>query len=254
MTISFDPSQTEETAAPWLSVGGQHFCSRLLVGIEQYDSIPLIRQVLEASNADVFITTVDPNGKRGSLLLADLADEIPLEKYTWIGTTSFARSAEDALRTVEILRQSYGLDIIKLDVRTDDNRPDNQATIEVAEKLCADGLTVMPFILPDLKVAKRLEEAGCAAIRIMASPVGSCRGIADTEPLREVVERCQVPVIIEGGLGTAHHVSLAMELGAAAVLVNSALIKARHPALMAAAMKDAVTAGRTAYQSGPMQA
>jgi len=221
------------------------------VGIEQYDSIPLIRQVLEASDADIFITTVDPDGMRSSLLLSDLADEVPLEKYTWVGTTSFARSADGALRTVDILRRTCAIEIIKLDVRTQDNRPQNQQTIKVAEQLLADGLTVLPFILPDPRDARRLEEAGCAAIRVMASPVGSGLGITDAPALRQIIEQCQVPVIIEGGLGTAHHVSLAMELGAAAVLVNTALASARHPALMAAAMKHAAAAGRLAHQSEP---
>jgi thiazole synthase len=242
------PEAREE---PWLTVGKYRFRSRILVGIEQYQSIPLIKQVLQASGADVFITTVDPDGMRSSLLLSDLAEEIPLEAYTWIGTTSFARSADSALRTVEILRRTCGIDVIKLDVRTPDNRPDNAQTIMVAEKLLADGLTVLPFILPDLADAQRLAELGCAAIRIMASPVASGRGIADPRPLQEIIEHSRVPVVIEGGLGTAHHASRAMELGAAAVLVNTALARAASPGLMAAAMRHAVTAGRLAYQSRP---
>lgn len=236
---------------PWLTVGKYQFRSRLLVGIEQYSSIPLIKQVLEGSGADVFITTVDPDGMRCSLLLSDLADEIALDQYMWIGTTSFARTAAAALRTVAILRHTCGIDVIKLDVRSEDNRPDNRATVTVAEQLRADGLTVLPFILPDLQDAKRLEEAGCAAIRIMASPVASGRGIVDARALREIIEYSRIPVIIEGGLGTTQHVAQAMELGAAAVLVNTALARARDPGLMAAAMKHAAIAGRLAYQSVP---
>jgi thiazole synthase len=242
------PAQSSE---PWLTAGPYRFRSRILVGIEQYTSIPLIKQVLEASGADVFITTVDPDGGRSSLLLSDLADELPLDEYTWIGTTSFARSADSALRTVEILRRTCGIDVIKLDVRTPDNRPDNAQTVTVAERLRCDGLTVLPFILPDLAVAKHLEDIGCAAIRVMASPVASGRGIVDPRPLRQIIDRARVPIVIEGGLGTAHHASQAMELGAAAVLVNTALVKASDPGLMAAAMKHAVTAGRLAYQSKP---
>jgi thiazole synthase len=246
-----DHVRQAESAEPWLTIGDYRFCSRIIVGIEQYTSIPLIRDVLEASGADVFITTVDPDGGRASLMLADLADEVPLEKYNWIGTTSFARSAESALRTVDILRETCGINVIKLDVRTSDNRPDNRQTIEVAQKLRADGIAVLPFIMPDVRDALALEEAGCAAIRLMASPVGSCRGIPDPAALRKVIESCHVPIIIEGGLGTAQHVARAMELGATAVLVNSALIKARHPLLMATAMRYAVTAGRLARQSEP---
>lgn len=244
-----DRPQTDQQSAPWLTINGRNLCSRVLVGIEQYSSIPLIQEVLEASGADVFITTVDPDGLRASLLLSDLADAIPLEKYTWIGTTSFARSAEGAIRTVEILRRMCDIDIIKLDVRDDDNRPDNEATVKVSRQLIADGLTVIPFIRPDLKVADTLQRLGCSAIRVMASPVASGQGILDATSIREIIEQSVIPVVVEGGLGTAHHVSQAMELGADAVLVNTALAKARQPGLMAAAMKHAATAGRLAYQS-----
>jgi thiazole synthase len=241
--------QNDQQTAPWLTINGRDLCSRVLVGIEQYSSIPLIQEVLEASDADVFITTVDPDGMRSSLLLSDLADAIPLEKYTWIGTTSFARSAEGALRTVEILRRTCDIEIIKLDVRDNDNRPDNEATIKVSEQLLADGLTVIPFIRPDSSDAARLQDIGCSAIRLMASPVASGRGITDPAAIRGIIESSGIPVIVEGGLGTAHHVSQAMELGADAVLVNTALAQAQRPGLMAAAMRHAAVAGRLAYQS-----
>ncbi|MDI1464093.1 thiamine biosynthesis protein ThiG [Catellatospora sp. KI3] len=232
---------------PWLNLGGYELTSRLLVGIEQYTSPSLVRQVLEASGSQIFITTVDPDNNRPSLLLSDLEDELPLERYLWIGTTSFARSGASALHTAHILRDSYGIDILKLDVRDDGNRPDNKTTIEIAEVLRAEGYSVLPFILPDLDDARALQDLGCSALRIMAAPVASGRGIPEPRRIREIIDGVDLPVIVEGGLGTARHVTLAMEMGAAGVLVNTALVDAKEPLLMAAAMRAAVEAGRLAH-------
>jgi thiazole synthase len=238
---------------PWLVLDGQSFHSRLLVGIEQYESVSMVRQVLEASESDVFITTMDPDNHRSSLLLTDLVEEIPTTDFRWIGTTSFARSPDSALKTARMLRDHYGISVMKLDVRSDDNRPDNAATIKVAETLRAEGMELLPFILPDTDDAAALERLGCAALRVMAAPVASGRGIPEPWLLREVIEHTELPVIAEGGLGTARHVTLAMELGAAGVLVNTALIRAARPLVLAEAMKHAVRAGLLAFRSGPME-
>ena len=237
---------------PWLVLDGQMFRSRLIVGIEQYDSVSQVRRVLQASGCDVFITTIDLDQRRSSLLLADLADELPLSDFRWIGTTSFARSAESALKTARMLRDSYGINIIKLDVRSEDNLPDNAATIKVAEILRGEGMQILPFIAPDTGDAWTLEQLGCAALRVMAAPVASGLGIPRPRQLREVIESSGLPVVVEGGLGTAHHVTMAMELGATAVLVNTALVKAARPQLLAASMRHAVQAGLLAYRSGQL--
>ncbi|GLW05773.1 thiazole synthase [Microtetraspora sp. NBRC 13810] len=242
----------EAVDEPWLTLGDLHFRSRLLVGIEQYEDPTLVRQVLEASGSDVFITTMDPDNSRSSLLLTDFADELPETDYRWIGTTSFARTAQSALKTARALRDLYGINVMKLDVRSAGNRPDNAATIEVAETLRAEGMEILPFILPDVDDARALESLGCAALRIMAAPVASGRGIPEPDRLREVIEHTGLPVIVEGGLGTAGHVTLAMELGAAGVLVNTALVRADKPLLLARAMRYAVQAGLLAYRSGFM--
>lgn len=241
-----------DSEEPWLRIGEHAFRSRLLVGIEQYESVQVVRDVLTATEADVFITTVDPDNRRSSLLLSDLDDALDLDRFTWIGTTSFSRSKESALRTAEILRDSMGIGILKLDVRGQDNVPDNAQTVEAAHELRAKDWELLPFILPDLKTALALEEAGCAALRVMASPVASGRGIVDPEPIQEIIEAANIPVIVEGGLGSAKHVALAMEMGAAATLVNTALVQAKEPMKMALAMRHAATAGRLAYESGPM--
>ncbi|MFL6126435.1 HisA/HisF-related TIM barrel protein [Actinophytocola sp.] len=237
---------------PWLEIGDAKFRSRLIVGIEQYESITTVKNVLEATGADVFITTVDPDNRRSSLLLSDLDAVLPLDQFVWIGTTSFARSKEGALRTADILRDSLGISILKLDVRGEDNMPNNRQTVEAAHELRARGWELMPFILPDLETARLLEEAGCAALRVMAAPVASGQGIVDPDAVRAVIEQCRIPVIVEGGLGSAKHVALAMELGAAATLVNTALVRARDPLKMATAMRQAAIAGRLAFESGPM--
>jgi thiazole synthase len=239
----------EAADEPWLVLGGQAFRSRLIVGIEQYESVSQVRRVLDASGCDVFITTIDLDQQRSSLLLADLADELPLTDFRWIGTTSFAHSADGALRTARMLRDCYGLTTIKLDVRSEDNLPDNAATIKTAETLRAEGMELLPFILPDAADAWALEQLGCAGLRIMAAPVASGLGIPRPGELREVIESTELPVVVEGGLGTAHHVMMAMELGAAAVLVNTALAKAARPELLAASMRHAVRAGLLARQS-----
>lgn len=123
MSLIVDAQEVQEE--PWLVLGEEKFRSRLLVGIEQYESAPMVRQVLEASGSDVFITTMDPDNNQSSLLLTDLADALPLTDYRWIGTTSFARSEESALRTARMLRDDHGINIMKLDVRTDGNRPES---------------------------------------------------------------------------------------------------------------------------------
>lgn len=251
MSLTVDVQEVRDE--PWLVLGEERFHSRLLVGIEQYDSAPLVRRVLEASGSDVFITTMDPDNQRSSLLLTDLADELPMTEYRWIGTTSFARSAESALKTARMLRDQYGINIMKLDVRSGDNRPDNAATIRVAETLRNEGMELLPFILPDTRDAAELEKLGCAALRVMAAPVGSGRGIPEPEPIREIIEQTSLPVIVEGGLGTALHAMTAMTMGAAGVLVNTALVRAADPILLATAMKHAVRAGLLEFRAGPME-
>jgi thiazole synthase len=151
-----------------------------------------------------------------------------------------------------MLRDCYGLNIIKLDVRSAENLPDNAATIKVAEILRAEKMELLPFIAPDAGDAWALEQLGCAALRLMAAPVASGLGIPRPRELREIIESTELPVVVEGGLGTAHHVTLAMELGAAAVLVNTALARAARPELLAASMRHAVRAGLLARRSGQL--
>lgn len=243
---STDLGAGETAFGAWLTLRGREFRSRLILGIEQYDDPALVAAVLRAGRCDVFITTFDLEQTRSSLLMSDLDETVGLDDYVWIGTTSFARSLDDALLTARRLRQSYGIDIMKLDVRPADNRPDNASTVTAAGELIAEGFEVLPFILPDPGAAAALERAGCAAIRVMASPVASGRGVTDERALRETMAAVSVPVIVEGGLGTPAQVVRAMELGADAVLVNTAVARASDPAGLAESMWRAAVAGRLA--------
>lgn len=241
---------TAVTTEPWLSLRGREFHSRLILGIEQYTDPTLVSDVLRAGSCDVFITTFDLEQTKPSLLMSDLDEAVGLDDYVWIGTTSFARSQKDALLTARRLRESYGIDIMKLDVRPSDNLPHNAQTVTAAAELIAEGFDVLPFILPDPATASALEDAGCCAVRIMCSPVASAKGVVDERAVRETMAAVSVPVILEGGLGTPAQVVRAMELGADAVLVNTAVAQAPEPARLATSMRLAVEAGRLAADQG----
>ncbi|MEA5365339.1 HisA/HisF-related TIM barrel protein [Amycolatopsis sp., V23-08] len=235
---------------PWLVAGGVSFTSRLIVGIEQYSDPRLVADVLAAGGCDVFITTYDPAGDRASLLLSDLDEVVDLSRFGWIGTTSFAYSAGEAVDTAKRLRDAFGIEVIKLDVRTPDNLPDGEPTVAAARTLVADGFAVLPFIRPDVDLATRLVDLGAVALRVMASPVASAQGVLDTDAVRAVIDTAGVPIVVEGGLGTPDHVSDAMALGADAVLVNTAIATAPDSPATAAAMRRAVDATRQPEVAG----
>jgi thiazole synthase len=246
LTVS-DPGTDElssaEQQSPWLTVGSRTFRSRCLVGVEQYRDPALIGRVLRAAGADVFITTFDLSQERSSLLLADIDNEVDLDSYLWIGTTSFAHSAEEAVVTCARLRELFGLDIIKLDVRDQDNLPDAGATVVAARRLLAEGFSLLPFIRPDLDTALELQDMGVSALRLMASPVASYAGIVDPTALTRCIAAASVPTVVEGGLGNPTDVLRAFELGADAVLVNTLVARAPDPERMARAVRYATAAG-----------
>jgi thiazole synthase len=222
----------------------------LLVGIELYTSPEVIGRVLKASHADVFITTYDLEQTRSSMLLTDLDEHLDLDSYLWIGTTSFARSVADAVTTSLRLRDSMGLDIIKLDVRDDTNSPCAKSTLEAAAKLLAEGFALLPLIQPDVRIATQLEEMGCSAVRLLASPVGSYQGIANAATAKECLAELTVPAVLEGGIGSPADVVRAMELGASAVLVNTLIARSGDPGSMARAVYHAAIAGGMAARAG----
>lgn len=237
-----DTTDDDLFGEPWLTVGGRALRSRLILGVEQYDDPVLVGRVLEAAGADVFITTFDLTNSRPSLLLTDLDAAVGLDAYTWLGTTSFADSADNAIRTARMIRQSLGVAVIKLDVRNTANVPDPEGTRVAAKELLADGFEVLPLVVPDVAVATSLQDMGCSAIRLMGSAVGSAAGLQRPDDLRACVGELTIPVVVEGGIGGPGHVVAAMALGADAVLVNSCVARASDPVLMASAMRHAVRA------------
>ncbi len=249
MTESASINNRRRDGDDWLRLRTTSFRSRLLVGIEQYQSPQEIADVLRAADADVFITTSDPDKGMSSVLLTDLDEHLSLSTYSWVGTTSFARSKSAALRTARELRESFGIRILKLDVRDDSNTPDVKATIEAAATLLEEGWEVLPLIPPMSSVAVELIDLGVSALRLLAAPVGSGRGITDVSKFRHVIEMASIPVIAEGGIGSAAHVVESMEIGADAVLVNAVILKAADRARMARALRQACDAGRESFAS-----
>lgn len=235
---------------PWLSVAGRDFCSRLLIGTEQYKSVEMLENVINASNIDTLIFTVDlRDDNNAGVPLSLVSQSVDIKKFNIIGTTSFTRTLDDALLVARMLRDGLGISIIKLDVRIDLTRPypNNSDLIKGSEILLREGFYVMPFIIPDPVAAKYLENIGCSAIRLMASPIGRGEGISHAKLIREVLDEVSVPTIVEGGLGNASDVVLAMEMGADAVLVNTAIAQAKNPIEMARVISMGVETGRLSY-------
>jgi thiazole synthase len=235
-------------------IAGHEFSSRLIVGTGKYKSGQETARALEASGAEmvtVALRRVNLDRSKDSLL-----DFINPEKYFLLPNTAGCYTAEDAIRAARLGREVGLSDWIKIEVIGDERTlyPDVQATIEATRVLVKEGFTVLPYTSDDIVVAKRLLDAGASAIMPLGAPIGSGMGIqnsANLKILREIITG--VPLIVDAGVGTASDASIAMELGADAVLMNSGIAHAEDPVLMASAMKHAVIAGREAYLAGRMQ-
>ena len=229
-----------------LKIGSVSFSNRLFTGTGKFAAHSQIPEMLEASGSQmitVALRRIDLSGKAENVL-----DFIP-DTVTLLPNTSGARTAEQAVRIARIAREAGCGDFIKIEVITEAKylMPDNEQTLKATEVLASEGFTVLPYVLPDLPLAKRLEEAGAAAVMPLGSPIGSNRGL-ETRPLIELlIENCTVPVVVDAGLGLPSHASAAMEMGADAVLVNTAIATSKDPAAMGAAFSLAVQAGRKAY-------
>jgi thiazole synthase len=175
-------------------------------------------------------------------------------RWTLLPNTAGCHSADEAIRTLRLARELGIADLVKLEVIGDPQTlyPDNEETLAAAKVLVKEGFTVLPYCMDDPILCRKLEDAGCAAVMPLAAPIGSGLGIRNPHNLSIIVERARVPVIVDAGVGTASDAAVALELGCDAVLVNTAIAHARHPALMGAAMRDAVRAGRAAFLAGRM--
>ena len=234
------------------SVGKHTFTSRLLVGTGKYRDFPTMKQALLASGAEVVTVAVRrlDLSKKGE---ASLLEWIP-KQMTLLPNTAACFEAEEAIRTARLGRELGMGDLVKLEVIGDRRTlfPDVEGLVAAAKVLVKEGFVVLPYTNDDPVTARKLEDAGCAAIMPLGAPIGSGLGIRNPYNLRIILEAAKVPVLVDAGVGTASDAAVAMELGAVAVLMNTAIAEARDPVLMAEAMRDAVAAGRKARRAGRM--
>ena len=232
-----------------LVIAGREFGSRLFVGTGKFPSNQALRDAIYASGTEmvtVALRRVDVNADE------DVLDAIDLERVLLLTNTSGAVDAEEAVRLARLARAAGLPEWIKLEVTPDPRwlLPDPVETLKAAETLVGEGFTVLPYVNADPVLCKRLEEVGCATVMPLGSWIGSNQGLRTRAALEIIVEQSLVPVVVDAGLGAPSHASEAMEIGADAVLVNTAIGTAGDPAGMARAFKLAVEAGRQAFRSG----
>lgn len=234
-----------------LIVAGKRLRSRLFLGTGKYRSVEEMTTALDASGAELITVAIrrlnldNPNERT-------LLDEIDWSHYSILPNTAGSQTAEEAVFTARLARAMGLSDWIKLEVIPDPRYllPDPIGTLQAAEQLIAEGFKVLPYINADPILAKRLEELGSVTVMPLASPIGSGRGLICLEQIKIIVEQAKVPVVVDAGIGAPSDAALAMELGADACLVNTAVALANDPARMAAAMRMGVEAGRAAYLAG----
>ena len=241
-----------ETQESW-RVGQYEFRSRLIIGSGKYESFEQNLECAEVSGAEmitVALRRVNFDAAKGPRLL----DVISPDRFTILPNTAGCYTAEDAITTARMGRELLETDLIKLEVIGDERTlfPDVPATLEAAQILIDDGFTVLPYITDDPVACQRLAAMGCPAVMPLAAPIGSGMGIRNPANLRIILETVEVPVIVDAGVGTASDASFALELGATALLMNTAIAHAKNPVGMARALRLGVEAGRLAYESGRM--
>ena len=232
-----------------LKLGKREFSSRLIVGTGKGVAYPLMRECIEASGAQIVtvaIRRIPPDEKPGEMLVDYL------KGLTLLPNTAMCYSAKDAILTAQLAREALHTDFVKLEVIGDEKTlfPDNEELLAAARELVKDGFTVLPYCIDDPVICRKLEDIGCAAVMPLAAPIGSGLGIRNATNLQIIVEQASIPVIVDAGVGTASDAAMAMELGAAGVLMQTAIYGAREPVKMARAMRHAIEAGRLAYEAG----
>lgn len=232
-----------------IKIGRYEFTSRLMVGTGKYPSNEVMVKALEASGAEVVTVAVRRvNLDRSGDSLLNYIDK----KYKLLPNTAGCYTAQDAIRTARLAREALDTEFVKLEVLGDEKTlfPDNEALLEAAKVLVKEGFTVLPYTNDDPIMAKKLEDAGCAAVMPLAAPIGSGLGIRNPYNIRIILETVKVPIIVDAGVGTASDAAIAMELGCHGILMNTGIAGAKDPVSMARAMNLAVEAGRLAYLSG----
>lgn len=238
-----------------LIIAGKSYASRLLVGTGKYKDFAETQAAIEASGAEIITIAIRRTNIGQNPNEPNLLDILPPSKYTLLPNTAGCYSADDAVRTLRLARELLdGHSLVKLEVLGDPQSlyPNVVETIAAAKTLVKDGFQVMVYTSDDPIIAKQLEDIGCVAIMPLASLIGSGMGILNPWNLQLIMDRVQVPVIVDAGVGTASDAAIAMELGCHGVLMNTAIAAAQKPVLMASAMRMAVDAGRAAYLAGRM--
>lgn len=236
-----------------LVIAGRSFNSRLLLGTGKFASHELMRDALEASGTEIVTVALRRADLTGSGdPFANILDFIDPEKFLLLPNTSGAMNAEEAVRLARLAATAGLPKWVKLEIHPDPQYllPDPIETLRATEVLAAEGFTVLPYINADPVLAKRLEDAGAATVMPLGAPIGSNRGLETRSQIAIIIEQARVPVIVDAGLGAPSHAAEAMELGADAVLINTAIAVAESPVAMARAFKMAVEAGRTAREAG----
>lgn len=232
-----------------LSIGGKNITNRLFVGTGKFASFKAMRSALEASQAEVI--TVALRRVDSSAVVENILDYIP-KGCLMMPNTSGARNADEAVRIARLAQAGGAGNWVKIEVIRDNKYllPDNLETLKAVEILVKEGFVVLPYMSPDLSMARRMSEAGAAAVMPLGSPIGTNRGVRTRELVEIMLREIKIPVIVDAGLGCPSEACLCMEMGCAAVLVNTAIAIAEKPADMARAFSEAVTAGRRAYLAG----
>ena len=234
-----------------LVIGGIEFSSRLMTGTGKHRTVEDLKSSIESSGCQIITVAIgrlnldDPNEKT-------LLDEIDWNKYTILPNTAGSATAEQAVLTARLARQVTGSNWVKVEVIPDPKYllPDPIGTLEASKTLVEDGFTVLPYINADVILAERLQEVGCATVMPLGSPIGSGQGVRTREEIEIIIERAEVPVVVDAGLGVPSDASMVMEIGADAVLVNTAIAQAANPGLMGEAFRLGVEAGRKAHLAG----
>lgn len=230
-----------------LELGGRKFASRFILGSGKY-SLQLIEAAVRDAGAEIVTVAVRrANTKEHENIL----DYIP-KQVTLLPNTSGARTAEEAVRIAHLARELGCGDFVKIEIMRDSKYllPDNEATVRATEQLAKEGFIVLPYMYPDLNTARDLVDAGAAAVMPLAAPIGSNKGLVTKEFIQILIDEIDLPIIVDAGIGSPAQACEAMQMGAAAVMANTALATAGDLPLMAAAFREAIAAGRKAYRAG----
>ena len=229
------------------TLGGHEFHSRFILGSGKY-SLDLIKAAVEQAGAEILTLALR---RANSGALANILDYVP-ENVTLLPNTSGARNAEEAVRIARLARELCHTDFVKIEVIKDSKYllPDNHETLKATEILAKEGFIVMPYMYPDLQSARDMRDAGAACIMPLGAPIGSNKGLCTKDFIQILINEIALPIIVDAGIGKPSQACEAMEMGAAAIMANTAIASAGNLPLMASAFRDAINAGRSAYLAG----